>query len=175
MQRVLFCVLGACCAANSHADLIRTDAHASWQGERILISSRLTTSPPSTQRFHSASSPQRLLRTPQTLSAATLFDTNSAQLKGTTSLTPLMQSLAAIPATRVTVTGHTDNTGSQRYNQTLSLQRAFSVIDVLRKSAPQHSYIAQGQGEMRPMVSNQTAGGRAQNRRVVVEVQHDGK
>lgn len=173
MQRVLFCVLGACCAANSHADLIRTDAHASWQNEHILISSRLTTSP--TPKFHSASPPQRLLHTPQTLSAATLFDTNSAQLKGTASLTPIMQSLEAIPATRVTVTGHTDNTGSQRYNQTLSLQRAFSVIDVLRKSAPQHSYIAQGQGEMRPMVSNQTAGGRAQNRRVVVEVQHDGK
>lgn len=177
MQRIMYCVLGVCCAANSHADLVRSDAHARWQNEHIIISSRLAAVQvqPKTKTTWLTKTPSPLLHTPQTLSAATLFDTNSAQLKGSASLTPLMQSLAAIPATRVTVTGHTDNTGSQRYNQTLSLQRAFSVIDVLRKSAPQHSYIAQGQGEMRPMVSNQTAGGRAQNRRVVVEVQHDGK
>ena len=174
MQRIMYSVLGMCCATASHADLIRTDAHARWQDENIIISSRLATAQDQLKTT-GLTTPSLLLHTPQTLSAATLFDTNSAQLKGSAALTPLMQSLAAIPATRVTVTGHTDNTGSQRYNQTLSLQRAFSVIDVLRKSAPQHSYIAQGQGEMRPMVSNQTAGGRAQNRRVVVEVQHDGK
>ncbi|PJE81914.1 hypothetical protein, partial [Yersinia kristensenii] len=51
-------------------------------------------------KFHSASSTQRLLHTPQTLSAATLFDTNSAQLKGTASLTPIMQSLEAIAETK---------------------------------------------------------------------------
>lgn len=167
MQRIMYCVLGMCCVTASHADPIRTDAHARWQDEQIIISSHLVTA----QRQPNATS-SPLFQTPQMLSAATLFDTNSARLKAVSSLSPLIQSLAALPAMRVIVTGHTDNTGSQRYNQTLSQQRAFSVIQALRKSAPQHSYIAQGQGEMQPIASNQTSGGRAQNRRVVVEAQH---
>lgn len=46
MQRVLFCVLGVCCATGSHAaDLIRTNANARWQNESIFISSSLPSNP----------------------------------------------------------------------------------------------------------------------------------
>lgn len=92
MQRIMYCVLGMCCATASHADLIRTDAHARWQDENIIISSRLATAQDQLKTT-GLTTPSLLLHTPQTLSAATLFDTNSAQLKGTSSLTPIMQEL----------------------------------------------------------------------------------
>ncbi len=104
---------------------------------------------------------------------AILFATDSASLNPglRSDLFVLAESLNKYPQSIVTVTGHTDNTGSAAYNQDLSERRAFSVTSVLRSGGVSSSRIRTvGAGESRPIASNQTAGGRAQNRRVDITI-----
>lgn len=71
------------------------------------------------------------------------------------------------PQTDILIVGHTDNVGSQEYNQPLSLKRAKSVNDYLVSngiSADRITY--EGAGKIEPRYSNETAEGRAGNRRV---------
>ncbi len=67
----------------------------------------------------------------------------------------------------VLVIGHTDATGSAKYNQTLSEQRAQTVVELLaaRGIAREHLFY-QGAGEGRPLATNDTDAGRTANRRV---------
>jgi len=76
--------------------------------------------------------------------------------------------IKALPAgTRVTVDGHTDNIGSNAYNQKLSEARARSVRDYLvSKGVSSSQLVVRGYGESRPIASNSTDAGRAKNRRV---------
>jgi outer membrane protein OmpA-like peptidoglycan-associated protein len=69
---------------------------------------------------------------------------------------------------RVTIEGHTDNIGSDRYNDDLSARRAAAVKTALvRDHGVDESLIATaGYGERRPVESNDTLAGRARNRRV---------
>lgn len=73
--------------------------------------------------------------------------------------------------TLINVFGHTDSTGSDSYNQALSQRRANSVSAYLstRGVSPQRM-IAQGYGESRPVADNGTETGRAQNRRVEIQI-----
>ena len=67
----------------------------------------------------------------------------------------------------VEVAGHTDSTGSEAYNQGLSERRANSVRDYLTaKGVKATRLTAKGYGESRPVASNDTKEGRAENRRV---------
>lgn len=69
--------------------------------------------------------------------------------------------------TLIEVAGHTDSTGSEQYNQQLSERRAETVAAYLRnRGIRADRLITVGAGEMRPIASNDTAEGRAQNRRV---------
>lgn len=70
------------------------------------------------------------------------------------------------------VIGYTDSVGSAEYNQKLSERRARAVADYLIKQDPTRvAFIhAMGKGEQDPLASNDTAEGRAQNRRVVLQV-----
>lgn len=69
--------------------------------------------------------------------------------------------------TIVEVAGHTDSTGSDAYNQTLSEQRAATVGEYLQsKQIVADRVITVGAGETRPVATNDTPEGRAQNRRV---------
>lgn len=168
MRPVLF-ALAVCGATGAHAaDLIRTDAHAHWQGEQILIASHLNLAPD----FAAPKATKKTTMPEQThtLEAQALFSTNSVNLRDPAALAPLIHDLQQHTPTVVTVSGYTDSTGSSRYNQTLSLRRARAVIHVLQKAAAQHRYQAQGFGESQPVASNQTLTGRSQNRRVVIEV-----
>jgi OOP family OmpA-OmpF porin len=71
----------------------------------------------------------------------------------------------------IVVIGHTDSVGSDKYNQRLSERRANTVRDYLASQGVSASMItAEGRGEREPVASNDTADGRAQNRRVVIEV-----
>jgi outer membrane protein OmpA-like peptidoglycan-associated protein len=71
----------------------------------------------------------------------------------------------------VVAEGHTDSRGSDTYNQTLSLRRATAVRDYLVAGGIGSSRIqVQGFGESRPVASNDTDDGRAQNRRVELRV-----
>ena len=71
--------------------------------------------------------------------------------------------------TVVEVAGHTDSTGSEQYNQSLSERRAGSVATYLqgRGVIPQR-LITVGMGELRPVADNATAAGRQSNRRVEI-------
>jgi len=104
---------------------------------------------------------------------AILFATDSAQLNSAlrSDLFVLSDSLNKYPQSIVTVTGHTDNTGTAAYNQNLSERRAVSVATVLRSGGVAPSRIrTQGAGESQPIATNQTAAGRAQNRRVDITI-----
>lgn len=72
----------------------------------------------------------------------------------------------------IEVTGHTDSTGGAQYNQQLSQQRADSVQAYLaEKGIEKHLIHTRAMGESMPSADNGVAGGRADNRRVVIKVQ----
>lgn len=68
------------------------------------------------------------------------------------------------------VEAHTDSRGSQSYNQSFSQSRAEAVLEYLMENAgrPGNGVTATGFGETRPIATNETAEGRARNRRVDV-------
>ncbi len=104
---------------------------------------------------------------------AILFATDSAALNGAlrSDLFVLAESLNRYPQSIVTVTGHTDNTGTAAYNQGLSERRAFAVADTLMAGGVSGVRIRTvGAGESQPIATNQTAAGRAQNRRVDITI-----
>jgi len=71
--------------------------------------------------------------------------------------------------TRIEVVGHTDSKGSDAYNMTLSQNRANSVAGYLgSRGVASSRMIVSGAGESRPIASNDTEAGRAQNRRVEI-------
>jgi len=79
--------------------------------------------------------------------------------------------LKAEPNTSIVVVGHTDSIGTEQYNMKLSERRANTVRDYLVKHGIAASRItAEGMGESKPVASNDTADGRAQNRRVELHV-----
>ncbi len=79
------------------------------------------------------------------------------------------------PGSRVRVEGYTDSVGTDRYNQKLSERRAEAVKNYLvQKGAVDASKITSaGYGEMRPVASNETEQGRAENRRVEILILSD--
>ena len=69
----------------------------------------------------------------------------------------------------LTVVGHTDHTGTEAYNQGLSLRRAQAVVAYLRSHGLQDlSFEQAGKGESEPVAGNDTPEGRAKNRRVEI-------
>lgn len=108
------------------------------------------------------------------LDSMSLFDTGRYDLKpGSTKL--LVNSLVGIkakPGWLIVVAGHTDSTGDEQANQALSLKRAESVRNWMRDTGdvPESCFAVQGYGESRPVASNDTAQGRALNRRVEISL-----
>ncbi len=100
-----------------------------------------------------------------------LFATDSAAVSGPaqSDLYAVARNLNQYPNSRVEVIGHTDNTGSASYNQDLSQRRAQSVAGILAAAGvSQGRLAATGRGLTQPVASNDTAAGRAQNRRVEI-------
>ena len=75
------------------------------------------------------------------------------------------------PSVRISVEGYTDSVGSEEYNERLSVRRADAVFRYLVNHgvAPQRMNVV-GYGESRPVATNETESGRAQNRRVELHV-----
>ncbi|HZV62211.1 MAG TPA: OmpA family protein [Methylophilaceae bacterium] len=101
------------------------------------------------------------------------FDTNSADIKS--NFRPILDkfaaSLANNPATKVTIVGHTDSSGSDAINDPLSLRRATSTRDYLVRSGVDTSrFTVAGRGSHEPIAANDTPANRAQNRRVEIFV-----
>ena len=98
-----------------------------------------------------------------------LFATNKFDLteNSKATLNDLAVILSKYPDTDLTVQGHTDSSGSDAYNQTLSEKRAGSVADYLKLQGISAARItAVGFGETQPVASNDTSEGKAENRRV---------
>ena len=101
------------------------------------------------------------------------FATASAEIDPASAvvLDVVADQLRGRPGLRVAVEGHTDSVGSEAYNQALSQRRADAVRSYLvRKGVPAGQLTARGLGESAPIATNDTAEGRALNRRVELEV-----
>jgi outer membrane protein OmpA-like peptidoglycan-associated protein len=101
------------------------------------------------------------------------FETASAVLTGqaTKVLDGIAAALRGQPNIRVEIGGHTDDTGQPTYNLVLSQQRAESVRQYLiGKGIDAARMSTQGYGELKPIASNKTEEGRAQNRRVEFKI-----
>ena len=108
-----------------------------------------------------------------TMSDAILFDVNSAALKpgaqGT--LDKMAEVMVRYPDSDILVKGHTDSTGSEKYNQELSERRATTVKNYLiTRGVSAQRITAIGFGKTMPIASNDTAEGRGANRRVEIEI-----
>jgi OOP family OmpA-OmpF porin len=98
-----------------------------------------------------------------------MFATNSTELStdGKTALEPLVEVLKTHPQSTVDVVGHTDSTGAAEYNMMISEKRAAAVAAHIEEQGIDAERISvSGKGEENPVASNDTAEGRAQNRRV---------
>jgi outer membrane protein OmpA-like peptidoglycan-associated protein len=103
--------------------------------------------------------------------AGVLFATGKADLRpeAREALARFAGIIGVYPSIHVTVEGHTDSTGSDATNRTLSLARATVVRDYLAVQGVESSHIdVQGLGPDRPVADNETAEGRARNRRVEI-------
>jgi len=86
-------------------------------------------------------------------------------------LDTVSDSLRTYPDSLVDVYGHTDSTGSESYNQTLSERRAQAVSNYLTSRGVSSARIRwQGFGEYAPIADNTTEQGRALNRRVEIKI-----
>jgi len=102
-----------------------------------------------------------------------LFDVNSENIKTTsyTSLDKIAEILIKDEDIKLTIEGHTDNTGSKRINQILSGKRALAIkIYLSKKGVTNDRMTALGFGSERPIASNNTEAGKAKNRRVEFKV-----
>jgi outer membrane protein OmpA-like peptidoglycan-associated protein len=99
------------------------------------------------------------------------FDTGSAALKPELRevLSQFAKGLGENPGALVKIVGHTDSVGTDENNQRLSNERADAVRDFITDRGVALSRIAiTGRGEREPIASNETADGRAKNRRVEI-------
>jgi outer membrane protein OmpA-like peptidoglycan-associated protein len=109
-----------------------------------------------------------------TMTSQTAFDTNSATIKPgfDTTMDKLADVVVRYAKTTLTVVGHTDNVGSNDYNQKLSERRATSVAQYFESKRVNAVRLAvSGKGETAPIASNNSESGRQANRRVEIYVE----
>jgi outer membrane protein OmpA-like peptidoglycan-associated protein len=107
-----------------------------------------------------------------------LFDVNRATLKpgAESNVRRIAGILQQYPDRQIAVEGHTDATGSDAYNQTLSEERAASVrAALIAGGVPEGQITSTGFGKTQPVATNDTPAGRQQNRRVEIIVLGAGK
>jgi outer membrane protein OmpA-like peptidoglycan-associated protein len=108
-----------------------------------------------------------------TMGAGILFQTaqSTLQAQARQNIQKIADVLKQNPDTDVLIAGHTDSDGTEAYNQTLSERRAQAVADYMKTLGVAGSRLKTvGQGETQPVASNDTADGKAANRRVEVAI-----
>ncbi len=108
-----------------------------------------------------------------TFNSGILFDVNKAALKpdAQTNLQELATVLNKYSDTNILIEGHTDSDGTDEHNLDLSKQRAQSVANYLAGLSVDATRMTQmGYGESQPVMSNDTAEGKAANRRVEIAI-----
>ena len=101
------------------------------------------------------------------------FETAKATLKPESfpQLEQVIKFMDSNPTIQMEISGHTDNTGSLKLNTRLSQSRAESVVQYLvEHGIAQSRFVARGYAFSRPIAPNDTAEGRAKNRRVEFEI-----
>lgn len=112
---------------------------------------------------------QIILNMPSNITFAT--DQSSVQPQFNSTLVSVALVLKKFDKTLIDVSGHTDSQGDDAYNQQLSYKRAISVATILaNQGIVQQRFSITGHGEQNPIASNSTESGRAQNRRVEIQL-----
>jgi len=109
-----------------------------------------------------------------TMTSQTAFDTNSTSIKPAfySTLDKLADVVVRYNKTTLTVVGHTDNVGADKYNEDLSQRRAHSVAQYFESKRVNALRLATaGKGEKDPVASNSSEAGRQLNRRVEIYVE----
>lgn len=102
-----------------------------------------------------------------------LFNSGKSSIKeeSTQVLNEIVKILNEYPTAKFSIEGHTDSVGSDTLNLNLSENRASAVMTFLiQKGIPSNRLTSKGFGETKPVASNTTASGRAQNRRVEINL-----
>ena len=108
-----------------------------------------------------------------TYAADAFFDFDKSVLKpeGKAKLDDLVGKVKGINLEVIIAVGHTDSTGSDAYNQKLSVARSEAVKAYLvSKGIEKNRVYTEGKGEKQPVADNKTKEGKAKNRRVEIEV-----
>jgi len=99
------------------------------------------------------------------------FDSDVIRAEAATNLRNLAASLRKYPNTQLLIVGHTDDSGSDSYNQALSQRRSDASLRYLgMQNIPASRIAASGRGESEPIATNDTEGGRQTNRRIEVAI-----
>lgn len=109
------------------------------------------------------------------IAAALKFEIGQANLaaKSLQGLDSLVQVMTQYPQTKLLITGHTDNTGTRKINDRLSIARAKKVQTYLvKRGLAINRILLAGMAEKQPIADNKTKKGRAQNRRVELAIQY---
>jgi len=111
----------------------------------------------------------------ETIELRVQFPTNSSVIDATydAEIRKAADFMEEYPETTVEIAGHSDSIGDAEYNRALSQRRAEAVADRLTSvlGVDPDRVTAVGYGEVEPIASNDTAAGRAQNRRVEARIQ----
>jgi len=108
-----------------------------------------------------------------TFDSGLLFDFDSDRIRpdAAENLRELARSLTKYGDSNLLIAGHTDSRGDDAYNQSLSYRRSNAASAYLQaQGVPSSRIRTTGRGELEPVASNETDGGRQQNRRVEVAI-----
>jgi outer membrane protein OmpA-like peptidoglycan-associated protein len=106
------------------------------------------------------------------LSTGTNFASGKADLLPAAfpELNKLIKVMKENPISRWSIEGYTDNSGSEKKNRAISLDRSKSVLNYfISKGIPRNRFEVSGMGKSNPVASNKNEAGRAKNRRVVIK------
>lgn len=117
---------------------------------------------------------EQVARYPVRLDSLSLFEAGSSELKpgSTKVLINALVDIKAQPGWLIVIVGHTDTTGDAEQNLQISYARALAVRDWMQRMGdiPDNCFSVLGAAGRQPIVSNDTASGRAANRRVDIQL-----
>ena len=157
---------------DSSGDCVRT---SSWKVEDMTVECGAEPPAPEVVEAPPPPPPPVVMYEKTTMSTSALFDFDSDVLKeeGKVALHALGDDIKSKSGkvVDIDIIGHTDSTGPEDYNQGLSERRAQAVADYIIAEGIDATIIdVSGEGESNPIASNDTREGRAENRRVDVNV-----
>nr|PMI20776.1 hypothetical protein BCU50_16975 [Vibrio sp. 10N.286.46.E10]PMI95212.1 hypothetical protein BCU34_02235 [Vibrio sp. 10N.286.45.E10] len=154
---------------DSHALLVSLTYTFGDANQPMLVETAPMSAVEETITIIASSQPQAFL--PITINVTTGFDSARLNQESTEQLTEVSSVLNSNPQAKAIVVGYTDSTGPASYNQKLSEVRAQAVVSQLIELGVKPTQLEwKGEGESQPIANNDTAEGRAKNRRVEITI-----